>query len=197
MILVPKWILVISILGLLMLFCILIAAILIVNDAPNPGLYLEHCQKRSCASGTNLKCIDGICQCKENQYYTNKCNDKKDFSGLCQTTEQCLYNLTCIGGKCQCSATNKYWDKVKNKCYSKKTYQDTCTQGQCNDDVLLSCSNKTNNCECSQDKYWDGEVCVKHRTYGERCLNQNDCIPSRNIYCIAGICNSFILFINY
>ena len=185
---IPRWGIGIIILTLLALITILIAAILIVTNAKNPGLYLENCDKRSCSKDNNLKCIDGICQCKSDQYYTNKCMDKKDYLGLCQSSGQCLHDLSCIGGKCQCE-TSQYFDSNK-KCKELKSYNENCRENQCMSSLYLTCSTTISKCVCSTDRFWDGEVCVLKKLYNERCSSDSQCQPNFNFECKGSICKS-------
>jgi hypothetical protein len=90
-----------------------------------PGLYLEDCIQRSCASGFNLKCINSTCQCPSNDFYfTNKCLQKKSHGEFCHNSiEQCKKGLICFNGRCSCNNT-QFWNG--NICSDKGSYAENC-----------------------------------------------------------------------
>lgn len=150
-IMVPKWAIFISSLFYAALLGVLIAAVCILLFSRRPGVYLEDCQHRSCAPGLNLKCINDMCQCKNDQFYLKKCIDKKTHSEFCQnsTQSQCKDGLICIGGKCQCNET-LYWNG--GKCLMRKTIRETCNGDQCLYDSFLNCDNQTKICICDNTR---------------------------------------------
>ena len=66
---------------------------MILLNSKRPGVYLESCDY---APDLNLKCIKGICQCLENQYFKTKCLDKKTNLQVCQDSNQCKDNTNLV-----------------------------------------------------------------------------------------------------
>jgi hypothetical protein len=56
-----------SILGLIAI-SIILAASLILNFWKRPALYNESCERRSCLTELNMKCINTTCMCTADQY---------------------------------------------------------------------------------------------------------------------------------
>ena len=149
-VLVPKWLVWLMLFGLLTLFTILLAALLMALFSRKPGLYLEDCKFRSCAPNLNLKCIDQICNCTENQYFLKGCHEKKDHLKLCQLQMQCKSNLMCRGGACNCNESD-YWNG--NMCVARHSYNEMCLSEQCLESSFLFCSSSSNVCLCPQNRF--------------------------------------------
>jgi hypothetical protein len=172
-ILVPIWLLVLSVLSIIAISIIFSGAIF-VYTTPRPGHYSESCQSRSCFKGLNLKCIDNICTCSTDQYYAKGCHNKKSYLGNCPGNSTfCLNNtdLICKDGVCKCSL-EEYWDG--SQCLAQKTYGSLCSQdSNCKTDLLLSCDSRRRTCLCKDDRYWDQTVCYPRLGYNEKCPNSS------------------------
>ena len=147
---IPKWHLFIYILTFAALFTILAAAIAVVYNAPPPALYKESCDKRSCQKSLNMKCINGSCQCTSEQYFTNKCESKRENMEFCWKDYQCKDYLRCRDGKCQCASD--YYDS-KGKCIQRKTYGQSCNGDQCLTSSMLYCDTITDKCICPLNRF--------------------------------------------
>lgn len=146
----PQWALVIIGLTLALLIGILVAAVDILVYAKSPGLYLESCDKRSCKSGLNLKCINKLCTCLSDQYYAASCMNKKDYLQNCLATYQCKEStLICWDGLCVCNITS-YWNG--QSCYKRRTYREICSGDQCLTTSMLYCNTTIGICTCSTDR---------------------------------------------
>jgi hypothetical protein len=86
---IPTWKVVLILLTFLLLATLLIAALVIVTNAKRPANYQESCDKRSCNKDLDMVCIDGTCQCTADQYFTNKCQNKRSNMDFCLNDEQC------------------------------------------------------------------------------------------------------------
>ena len=148
--LVPKWMIVIYILALMLITVVLLSAILIVSLAPRPANYQENCKGRSCAKDGNMKCLDNVCTCTSNQYYVNKCVEKKSNWQRCTKSYQCRDYLSCIGGLCQCNQTHYHED---NGCLKRKSYMETCKGDQCFANSMLYCNITIGECVCASKRY--------------------------------------------
>jgi hypothetical protein len=205
---VPVWGVVLAIPFFLLIITILIVSLQIVYFAPRPGFYLESCEKRSCLKDLNLKCINNICQCTSEYYYTNKCNQKKNYMEKCHLSSYCKNNtgLTCLDGACKCSQT-KYWKE--KSCVDKSSLSQSCTSdSQCLDQSMLYCNTTKSKCACASNRYgitsyinnvekiklifskrfWDGNACILKRTINEECKSITNCQVGKNLTCTNGAC---------
>jgi hypothetical protein len=129
--LLPKWMLVLGILFLFSITIIFLAALITVMGAKNAAVYGESCSDRSCTKNLNLKCIDKICNCSSNEYYSNKCLPKKTYLKKCnEGMSMCLDNISliCTDGTCKCLNT-QYWNG--SKCVSRLNYKEKCNGDTC------------------------------------------------------------------
>jgi hypothetical protein len=152
-VLVPKWIVVMFSTFCLLITTILILALVLVYFAPRPGFHLESCETRSCLKDLNLKCINLTCQCAPGYYYTNKCNQKKNYLEKCHLSSYCKdkTGLSCLDGACKCSET-KYWNE--KSCVNKSSLSHTCTSDiQCLDQSMLYCNTTKSKCLCASNRY--------------------------------------------
>jgi hypothetical protein len=153
-VLVPVHWVILGLAGLTAIAIILTAAITVVVLAPRPGFYNESCSNRSCLSALNLKCINKTCLCTSDQYYTNKCVDKKTYLEKCGSiTLHCKNktSLVCRDGVCKC-IDSEYWDG--SRCLSKKTYSQSCTSDlQCVSDSIIYCDLTKQKCLCPSGRY--------------------------------------------
>lgn len=200
----PAWQRVLIGLIFALLIGLLIAAIMIVLKAKRPAMYLESCDKRSCMKELETRCVDGICQCTDDQYFSNKCNEKKSNMEFCLKDEQCQDYLNCRDGKCQCNDTHYH---SVSSCIRRRSYQETCKNDQCQTTAMLYCDSKTSKCVCESTRYekkalkfkkikskyffrrfWDGSICVTKKNINERCTTSSECEPSQNLLCINKTC---------
>jgi hypothetical protein len=146
--LIPKWALVLCIIGCCFILAVLIAALAAVYFAQRPGLYKESCLMRSCVGNLSLKCINNTCLCNTGYIYIDKCTLKKDYMEKCHLTSYCKDNtsMICMDGVCKCSDL-KYWNG--KACTNKQSYGKTCTsEDQCLTQSILYCDTKTGKCTC-------------------------------------------------
>lgn len=144
-----KWQAYVSGFTLMLLSLILVAALVIVYYAPRPSNYLESCDKKSCNKDLNMKCINSICCCTNDQYFTNKCLNKQSYMGICDKDEHCKDYLECRDGMCQCGID---YYLSKDKCYKRKSYQETCAGDQCLTSIMLTCNSKITKCDCNSTR---------------------------------------------
>lgn len=147
---IPKWALFLLGLTLALLAGILVAAVDILLNSKSPGLYLETCDKRSCKSGLNLKCINKICTCPSDQYYAASCLNKKNYQQNCLETYQCKESsMICWDGLCVCNSTS-YWNG--QSCFKRRTYKESCNGDQCLTATMLYCNTTMGLCTCPKDR---------------------------------------------
>ena len=168
--LVPKWLIVLLILGFVISTLIWLDAILVVVIAPRPGFYNESCQTRSCLKILNLKCVHGVCSCNENtEYYEKGCSSKKKYLENCNSNSfNCVNNLTCLDGLCKCN-TGYYWSG--SKCLMTNSYENSCNKDfECNKDAGLNCDIHRKMCLCNTTShFWDGTVCFPLFGFNQTC----------------------------
>jgi hypothetical protein len=160
-----------------------------------PGLYLEDCIHRSCASGFNLKCINSTCQCPSfDFYYTDKCIQKKPYGEYCHNSqEQCKEGLICFNGKCSCNVT-QFWNG--KKCFSKGSHAENCDFNKCLDSLFLICDPTSRLCLCDSTRFWSDNACYKKRLYNEICGSiPTSCRGDLRLICLNGFCKMPFYFI--
>jgi hypothetical protein len=195
MMVVPKWIIYFIIGVIAYLLIVLSAAIVFINQAPRAALYMEDCKGRSCQKGLNLKCINSICNCLSNQYYSKGCHQKKTFDEKCNQMHECdeNKNLKCHNGFCQCSKT-KYWSF--GSCDDRKTYSEICKNDNClSRTQMLKCADET--CKCDSTRFWTNETCLLKRNRGQKCYGNNECDDSQALLCRSFMCNCDSIFEYY
>lgn len=106
---VPKWLLAFGFAIFIATALFFIASVVIsVIKKPN-GLYNESCTYRNCEKNLGLKCINKVCLCTINQFYTDKCQNLSTFGQICRKDEHCIkeQSLVCvITSKCECEKKN-------------------------------------------------------------------------------------------
>jgi hypothetical protein len=139
-----------SILGLIAI-SIILAASLILNFWKRPALYNESCVRRSCLTELNMKCINKTCVCTADQYYSNKCEDKKSYMNNCESSStHCKSNLKCRDGYCKCTS-DQYWNETK--CFAKRKYSESCTTTeQCDANQMVYCDPINLICSCPSNR---------------------------------------------
>jgi hypothetical protein len=168
----------------------LLSGIIALESVPIPGLYTETCNGRSCTKGLGLKCIDGICQCPADQYYTKGCIDKKSNMETCNNkTSNCKDNtgLTCRDGVCKCDYFY-YWNG--DMCKLGKNLSESCTSdNQCLTNLMLNCDQNEKKCRCDGNyRFWDGNVCFPKRYRYENCSYDDMCQTDRQLSCVGTYC---------
>ena len=98
-----------------------------------------------------MKCINNTCMCTSDQYYSNKCEDKKDYMKNCgSSATHCKLGLTCRDGFCKCSS-GEYWSGIQ--CYSKRNYSQSCTSSeQCETNQKIYCDSVNLLCSCPSNR---------------------------------------------
>jgi hypothetical protein len=181
---------VLLILALLTLITVFIGSLFLL-EWKRPGLYLEDCIRRSCASGFDLKCINSTCQCPSSDfYYTNKCHQKKSYEEYCHNSqEQCKKGLNCFNGKCSCDQT-KFW--AGTKCSNRGSYAENCDfDNRCLGSLFLICDESSKLCKCDSTRFWSGKACYKQRLFNEICgSNSTACKSDHDLICLNGLCKS-------
>jgi hypothetical protein len=175
------------ILALFALFSIFIGSLFLLKWK-RPGLYLEDCNRRSCASGFDLKCINSTCQCPSSDfYYTKKCFQKKSYGEYCHNSqEQCKQGLKCFNGICSCNWT-QFW--TGNRCSNQGSYADNCDSVKCSNSSFLKCDTSSKLCVCGSTRFWSGNACYQKRLYNEICgFDANACRNDLALICLNGFC---------
>lgn len=135
------------------IFIIFTTSIGVVSLAPRPGLFNEDCRARSCTKGLHMKCINNTCKCQFNQYYSNGCLNRKNYSEKCSSSlNNCLenINLTCIDGYCKCN-DEQYWNG--NGCVDKLSQNERCSNNnECLKNTFLNCYRSTKTCNCPSNR---------------------------------------------
>jgi hypothetical protein len=179
------WKAVLLMLALIALIVIFIGSLFLLKWK-RPGLYLEDCIHRSCASGLGLKCIKSNCQCPTSEfYYTKECLPKKPHGEYCHDSQdQCKKGLVCLNGKCSCNRT-QFW--TSRNCSNRGSFAENCDSIQCLDSLFLTCDASSKTCLCDSTRFWSGEACYKKRLLNEVC--DSSTIPCRtDLICNNGTC---------
>lgn len=140
------------------LLCLLLITLIIVFIASlfllkwkRPGLYLEDCNQRSCVPGLGLKCINSICQCPSESYYSKQCLLRKSYHDFCHNAhKQCESELICLNGKCTCNQT-QFWTGLK--CLNRASYSQSCETKSCLDSLFLICNSFSKVCVCDSTRF--------------------------------------------
>lgn len=91
-----------------------------------------------------------------------------------------ILNLKCIDGVCKCPV-NQYY---KIGCEDKREYLQTCigsVNNSCKEATNMICRDGI--CNCNLYEYWDGMVCTPKVSFGEDCINSNNCLTDRFLFC--------------
>ena len=150
---IPVWLVSIFV-SIFAAILIALAAALYVYFSKRPALYNESCIGRSCTSGLNMKCINGICTCPSSDYYYQKgCLAKKAYLEQCSSISnncQDKKNLVCLDGLCKCNNTF-YWNSVQ--CVSKSSFGGPCTNdNQCLTRTKMKCDLTSKTCICDSTR---------------------------------------------
>lgn len=144
-----KWLILALAITFLLVVVFLLISFLIMKLLPTAALYNQSCTGRSCNDKYNLKCINTICQCSEDEYYRKECVSRKSYLQKCYNNCLDSLNLLCSNGICNCGST-RYWNG--NICAPKKSYGEICTtNNQCSDNLMLICN--SNICLCAPSRY--------------------------------------------
>ena len=132
-------------------FCLSTRYSLVPISQFSTGNYNESCASRSCNKDLNMKCIDMICTCNSDQYFTNKCLSKKSYLERCNVNRECKENagLGCYDAYCKCDNYH-YWDGTK--CVSRKIYKIFCKGDQCLSINMLYCDSSYGQCLCDKTR---------------------------------------------
>lgn len=182
---IPKWKLVLIFLTIIFLTIILISGSLVLLSSKGPAGYLYDCKSRSCFPNLGLKCVEGKCQCENEQFFTKICLNKKTNGAACGNSDQCLSSLECRNGICQC-ASNEYWDGIK--CSKMRSYLESCSKNECSSRNYLYCNTTFGSCICPNSRFWTGYNCVLKRNYNELCYSSSECNESISLKCLDGVC---------
>lgn len=136
---------------------------------------------------------DQKCMCDNDEFFensTSQCIQKFSYEFECDKDHECAQSkgLTCQNNLCLCNSPTYTWSWSQNEC--KLTYSAVgCTDDDdCNKDENLFCRLNEENCyktikgffcDCMREKdneyYWNGQECVKARSYGGLCSNNCEC----------------------
>ena len=149
-VLIPKWLVGLGTIFSFAVLTILLASIIVIDNAPRAALYQEDCTGRSCNKYLGLICKNNTCDCRTGYIYINKCTIKRAYKEQCHLTTYCEdnKNLVCLNGVCSCNSS-QYWNgKI---CLTLNTFGKTCTSSsQCNINQMLYCNQ--GNCVCNANR---------------------------------------------
>jgi hypothetical protein len=143
---IPKWLVVVGLLLLLYVAIIFGSSFILLAIQTRDAAYQESCVNARCHAKLNLKCIDGVCQCNPDEFYTDKCNGLLTYQESCASTAQCKQSvgLSCRWANCGCQS-NQYWNG--NQCVNRVSYLISCSGDQCLPNVGLGCYSGV--CDCA------------------------------------------------
>ena len=143
---IPKWLAVVGLLLLLYIIIIFGSSFILLAIQTRDAAYQESCVNARCHAKLNLKCIDGICQCNPDEFYTDKCNGLFTYQESCASTAQCKQSLglSCRWAICDCQPS-QYWNGIQ--CVNRVSYSIACSGDQCLPNLGLGCYSGV--CDCA------------------------------------------------
>jgi hypothetical protein len=142
---IPKWIAVVGLLLLLYLVILFGSSFILLIIQTRDAAYQESCVNARCHTKLNLKCIDGVCQCNPDEFYTDKCTGLLSYKESCASSAHCKQSLglSCRWAICDCQS-NQYWNG--NECVNRVSYSIACSGDECLPNVGLGCFSGI--CDC-------------------------------------------------
>lgn len=131
---------------------------------------------------------DAKLKCESSKYWDGvTCNDKKQYSEPCQSSNECTdsQSLFCINGTCSCYSKYTHYSFTGKKCVNKKHEKEECSFSvECLEP--MTCVNKI--CQCNRFEYFNEIKCINKTLVNSPCQTDNTCHVDLGLTCQNFLC---------